>query len=66
MSLVDCFCLSNLAHISLITVAGTIPNEKYNSSTLVGFRNPVTARHAWFSFGFRFMTWNDPAQIRVA
>ena len=52
---VDCFCLSTLSHTSLLIAGGAIPDSKYKSSTLVGFRHPVTDRHAWFSPGSRFL-----------
>ena len=41
-------------HTSLRMSGGAIPASKYRSSTLVGFRHPVTALHALFSYGFSF------------
>ena len=40
--MVVCFCLSILAQTSLLIAGGDIPDCKYNSSTLVGFKHPVT------------------------
>ena len=51
----DCFCLSTLAHTSLLIAGGAIPDIKYKSPTLVGFRHPVTNGQAWFSPGSRFL-----------
>ena len=48
------FCLFIRAHTSLRMSGGAIPASKYRSSTLVGFRHPVTALHALFSSGFSF------------
>ena len=31
-------------------LSGAIPDNKYNSSTLVGLKHPVIARHALLSF----------------
>ena len=39
-SFVSCLSFSTLA------LGGAIPDNKYNSSTLVGLRHPVIARHA--------------------
>ena len=43
--------LSILAHVSLLMFGGTIPANKYKSSTKIGFVHPVIARHALVSFG---------------
>ena len=40
---------STLAHTSRLMFGGAIPDNKYNSSTLVGLRHPVIARHALLS-----------------
>ena len=53
---VYCFCLSTPADTSLLIAGGAIPDRKYKSSTLVGFRHPVTDRHTWFSHGSRFLS----------
>ena len=53
-SLVSCLVFSILAHTSLRMSGGAIPASKYRSSTLVGFRHPVTALHALFSSVFSF------------
>ena len=42
---------SPLSHI----LGGTIPAIKFKSSTLVGFRQPVIDRHAWFRTGFSLL-----------
>ena len=34
----DCFCLSTLVQPSLLIAGWTIPDSKYKSSTLLGFR----------------------------
>ena len=47
--------LSTLAHTSHLIAGGDIPDSQYKSSTLVGFRQHVTDRHAWFSPGSRFL-----------
>ena len=41
---------------------GAIPASKYTSSTLIGFRHPVTALYALFSSVFSFGAWGDLAQ----
>ena len=61
-----CFCLSTLAQTSVLIAGGAIPDSKYKSSTLVGFKHPVTDRHAWFSSGSRFLAWPDLAQTGAA
>ena len=48
-SFVSCLALSNLAHTSRLMLGGAIPDNKYNSSTLVGLRHPVISRHALMS-----------------
>ena len=48
-SFVSCLCFSTLAHTSRLMLGGAIPDNKYNSSTLVGLRHPVIARHALLS-----------------
>ena len=50
-----CFCLSTLAHTSLLFAGGAITDSRYKSSTLIGFRHPVTDRHDWFSPRSRFL-----------
>ena len=65
VSLADCFCLSTLAHASLLTAGGAIPDSQYKSSTLVGFKHHVTDLHARFSSGSRFLAWADLAQTGV-
>ena len=40
-SFVSCLAFSNLAHTSCLILGGAIPDNKYNSSTLVGLRHPV-------------------------
>ena len=44
-SFVSCFVFSTLAPTSRLMLGGAI-SDKYNSSTLVGLRHPVIARHA--------------------
>ena len=46
---VFCLAFSTLAHTSRLMPGGAIPDNKYNSSTLVGLRHPVIARHVLFS-----------------
>ena len=65
-SLVSCLVFSTWAHTSLRVLGGAIPGSKYRSSTLVGFRHPVTALHALFSSGFSFWAWDDLAQTGAA
>ena len=48
-SFVSCLAFSTLAHTSRLMLGGAIPDSKYNSSTLVGLRHPVIARHALLS-----------------
>ena len=50
-SLVSCLDFSTLAHTSRLMLGCAIP-DKYNSSTLVGLRHPVIARHALLSSEF--------------
>ena len=45
-SFVSCLAFSTLAHTSRLMLGGAIPDNKYNSSTLVGSRHLVIARHA--------------------
>ena len=66
VSLSGCFCFSTLAHISLLLAGRAIPDSKYMYSTLVGFRHPVTDRHARFSYVSRFLTCGDLAQTGAA
>ena len=47
-SFVSCLAFSTLAHTSRLMLCGAIP-DKQNSSTLVGLRHPVIARHALLS-----------------
>ena len=44
-SFVSCLAFSTLSHTSRLMLGGAI-QDKYNSSTLVGLRHPVIARHA--------------------
>ena len=46
---VSCLAFSTLSHTSRLMPGGTISDNKYNSSTLVGLRHPVIARHALLS-----------------
>ena len=46
---VSCLAFSTLAHTSRLMLGGAIPDNKYNSSTLVGLRHPVIARRALLS-----------------
>ena len=39
----------------LLIAGGAISDSKYKASTLVGFKHPVTDRHAWFSSGSMFL-----------
>ena len=48
-SFVSCLAFSTLAHTSRLMLGDAIPDKKYNSSTLVGLRYPVIARHALLS-----------------
>ena len=48
-SFVSCLTFSFLAHTSRLMLGGAIPDNKYNSSTLVGVRHPIIARHALLS-----------------
>ena len=48
-SFVSCLALSILAHTSRLMLGGAIPDNKYNSSTFVGLRHHVIARHALLS-----------------
>ena len=53
-SLVSCLVFFILAHTSPRMSGGAIQASKYRSSTLVGFRHPVTALRALFSSVFSF------------
>ena len=46
---VSCLAFSTLAHTFCLMLGGAIPDNKYNSSTLVGLRHPMIARHALLS-----------------
>ena len=46
---VSCLAFSTLAHTSRLMLGGAIPDNKYNSSTLVGLRHHVIAWHALLS-----------------
>ena len=48
-SFVSCLTFCTLAHTSRLMLGDTIPDNKYNSSTLVGLRHLVIARHALLS-----------------
>ena len=48
-SCVSCLALSTLAHTSRLMLGGAIPDDKYNCSTLVGWRHPVIVRHTLLS-----------------
>ena len=48
-SFVSCLAFSTLAHTSRLMTGGATPDNKCNSSTLVGLRHPVIARHALLS-----------------
>ena len=48
-SFVFCLTFSTLSHTSRLMLAAAIPDNKYNSSTLVGLRHSVIARHALLS-----------------
>ena len=48
-SFVSCLAFSTLAHTSHLLLGGATPDNKYNSSTLVGLRHPAIARHALLS-----------------
>ena len=48
-SFVSCLAFSTLAHTSHLMLSGAIQDNKYKSSTLVGLRHPVNARHALLS-----------------
>ena len=45
-SFVSCLSFSTLSHTSGLMLGGAIPDNKYSSSTPVGLRHPVIARHA--------------------
>ena len=47
-SFVSCLAFSTLVHTSHLMFCDAIP-YKYNSSTLIGLRHPVIARHALLS-----------------
>ena len=44
-----CLAFSTLAHTSRLMLGGAIPDNKYNSSTLVGLRHSVIAPHVLLS-----------------
>ena len=46
-----CLVRSILSHTSLLMSGGAIPANKYKSSTYVGKRHPVIARHDLFRSG---------------
>ena len=48
-SFVSCLAFFTLALTSRLMLGGAIPDNKYKSSTLVGLRHPVIARHALLS-----------------
>ena len=48
-SFVSYLAFSTLAHTYRLMLGGAIPDNKYNSSTLVGFRHPVIAWHGLLS-----------------
>ena len=48
-SFVSCLDFYTLAPTSRLMLGGLIQDNKYNSSTLVGLRHPVIARHALLS-----------------
>ena len=48
-SFVSCLAFSTLAHTSRLMLGGAIPDNKYISSTLVGLRHPLIARHVLLS-----------------
>ena len=48
-SFVSCLSFSTPAHTSRLMLGGAIPDNKYTSSTLVGLRHPLIARHALLS-----------------
>ena len=45
---------------------GAIPANKYKSSTYIGLRYPVIARHALFSYGFNMSAYVDLAHTGAA
>ena len=49
-SFVSCLAFSTLAHTSRLMLGSAIPDNKYNSSTLVVLRHPVITRHALLSY----------------
>ena len=57
----SCLVRSILAHTSLLMAGGTIPANKYKSSTYVGLRHHVIARHALFSSGSNMYAYVDLA-----
>ena len=50
--MLTCWALSIRAHISLLISGGALPDSKYKSSSLVGFRHHVIALHAWLTSGY--------------
>ena len=53
-SLICCLVFYIISHTSLRMSGGAMSTSKYRSSTLVGFRHPVTALYAMFSSVFCF------------
>ena len=51
---------------SLPMSGGAIPAKKYKSSTYVGLRHPVTARHGLFSSGSSMSAYVDLDHIGAA
>ena len=50
-----------LAYTPLLMFGGTISVNKYNSSTYIGLRDPVIARHALFWRGSNMSACEDHA-----
>ena len=51
---------------SLLVSGGAIPANKYKSSTYVGLRHPVIARHALFGSGSNMSAYLDLAHTGTA
>ena len=51
-SFVACLAFFTLAHTSRLMLGGVIPDNKCNSSTLLGLRHPEIARHVLLSSEF--------------
>ena len=66
MSILFHLVRSILAHTSLLMSGGAIPAKKYKSSTYVGLRHPVIARHALFSSGSNMSAYVDLAHTGAA